>query len=188
MLAGLWWVSAQPGALAAPASSCYDENDTCERSLGENCSNCPQDCDCICGDDLCTETGPEYETCSSCVEDCWDECVCGDSICATPAEYGGYGSFNEPECNPSDPEAECSFCATDCGACETDDCDPYVCQDEYGQCRWCQQHSECAYGDQYCEWYGQCEVGASCDPYAWPSECDTGWTCSFQFEVCVPNA
>ena len=85
-----------------------------------------------------------------------------DSQCITPAEFGGYGSGNEPECNPSDPNAESDYCELDCGGCWPADCDPYVCEDEYGQCRECDDDGECYWDDQYCAWYGQCEHSAIC--------------------------
>ena len=92
--------------------------------------------------------------------------MCGDSICSWPSEYGGYGSFNEPQCNPSDPEAECSFCETDCGECDPDTCYPTVCEDDYGQCRPCELNSECPSGE-YCTFFGECDE----IPYV---ECENG--------------
>ena len=87
LLAGLWWTSSPLEILAAPGSACFQENEVCQTGEGENCSNCPQDCDCECMDGVCSGGHPWLETCSSCPEDCWDSCVCGDSQCITPAEY-----------------------------------------------------------------------------------------------------
>jgi len=71
------WVTS--GSESVRADFDCDNNDECESENGENCSNCPNDCSCECGDDYCyTEGGPNNETCQSCPEDCYDLCVCGD--------------------------------------------------------------------------------------------------------------
>jgi YD repeat-containing protein len=44
---------------------------------GENCEQCPEDCECECGNNAC-DPG---ESCTGCAEDCEDACICGDSVC-----------------------------------------------------------------------------------------------------------
>ena len=99
--------------------------------------------------------------------------MCGDSICSWPAEFGGAGSFNDPQRNPSDPEAECSFCETDCGECDPETCYPTVCEDDYGQCRPCELNSECPSGE-YCTFFGECDE----IPYV---ECNENLDCTGEF-------
>ena len=188
LLASLWWTSSPQEVLAASASSCFQENEVCQSAQGENCENCPQDCDCECMDGVCSGDEPWLETCSSCPEDCWESCVCGDSQCITPAEYGGAGSFNEPECDPDDPEAECSYCPTDCGECDADTCFPLVCADEYGQCRYCENSNDCPGQGQYCDWFGECVQSIACnETQDCINELGYGWACN-QDHVCVPAA
>lgn len=193
LLVGLWWVAVRPPTLAAATSSSCIIDAFCDRMEGENCDNCSQDCDCICGDDLCTGTWPELETWGSCPEDCWDQCVCGDSICQTPAEYGGLGSGNEPECDPEDPEAECTYCETDCGGCEPEACYPQVCGEEFAQCRPCADNGECP-GGEYCTFFGECaeipEVECEGESQNFCSNLfGQGWVCDTQENppICKPQ-
>lgn len=65
------------------AQTC-NENGTCESGLGENCSNCEEDCgECSeCGDDICQGD----ETCSGCPNDCG---VCPPSTPGPTPDSGG---------------------------------------------------------------------------------------------------
>lgn len=161
VLAGALWVL--PGGstvVLGAAATCGDQY--CDREFGgENCSNCSDDCECICGDDVCTGTWPTLETCGSCYEDCWSSCVCGDSQCTYPAEGGGYGSGQE--CANSGFE-HCETCVTDCGTCsallcylefdnachaQSGECGP--CDDSFNKCMdgdedfWCNEEGKCIY-------------------------------------------
>jgi hypothetical protein len=138
VLALAFWIVA--GRHDAAAFAECVENDICEASAGENCSNCPNDCSCECGDDYCyTDSGPNQESCQSCPEDCYDLCVCGDNYCDWPAE-GGYGSY--PQCSSS-PISECETCGADCPDChDWNDCwDTNFCDD--GFCAECQNPVDC---------------------------------------------
>lgn len=128
------------------AATCGDSY--CDREFaGENCGNCSSDCDCICGDEICTGTQPYNETCGSCETDCWDSCICGDFVCNYPAEGGGTGSGQE--CQYSGFE-NCETCTTDCGTCSALFCyldESKACNSQSGECVECDNFYECMDGD-----------------------------------------
>jgi hypothetical protein len=154
-----------------PPEGC--EGEGCDEGEGE------------CGNDQCDGD----EDCDSCPEDCGQDCgYCGDQICAAN-EFGGGGSQHPPGCNiPS--ESWCDYCEEDCGGCNPYYCDPAVCEDDNGQCRPCEEDSECAFGDEYCAFDGNCYISAEC-PNGTDLECTTalgpGWVCDTESHVCKPQ-
>jgi len=157
VVAALLW--SMPNALvAAEIGYCGDQ--VCNRQFeGENCSNCSQDCECICGDDVCTGTEPSSETCYSCYEDCYSSCICGDSQCTYPAEGSGYGGGQE--CENSGFE-NCETCVIDCGTCSYLACwfdDEKTCNEPTGECVQCDGSHPCLDEDfncvsGHCIWVG----------------------------------
>jgi hypothetical protein len=171
-------------AASIAASSCIVDN-YCDTLAGENCETCSQDCTCSCGDGVCSDQARYDETCENCAEDCGYQCICGDFVCNWPWEYGGAGSGYEPECNPQNPGADCTYCPTDCGGCDIYWCDPLVCSTEHGQCTECTNYQQCAYSNQFCNFTGECEtVYEYCD-YDWQCQVyDEGYYC--WDGLCVP--
>lgn len=144
LLIGLWWTDFPAGTVVT-ASEC--PNNVCETEDGENADNCSEDCDPICGNNACESA----ESCQGCPEDCYEQCVCGDSNCNWPAEAGGYPWESCEEANWYFPDTECSYCPTDCGACDNDFCAQWeglACQGDSGQCGPCSYSDECATGYQ----------------------------------------
>jgi hypothetical protein len=147
LLFAVWWP--QVARLQADLASveCWNQNDECDRAFGENCVNCPADCACICGDDVCTAG----ESCAGCEEDC--ACLCGDSICSWPAEGGGAGTGVE-----CDGEPGCELCTTDCGECLSGYCWPEVCSSTTQMCEACTSDDQCeaVVSAAWCSRIGQC--------------------------------
>jgi hypothetical protein len=138
MLVALWITG---GSEQVAATMECDVDQECE--AGENCQNCPSDCGCFCGDNVCyTEGDPQTEECETCPEDCESECVCGDGYCDFPAEGGNIAwATCEQSGNP-----ECQTCTMDCWDCKDAlDCDLFdpgtVCS--AGLCEACEYSSQC---------------------------------------------
>ena len=151
MLVGLWFAG---GTERISAAMDCNVNETCE--AGENCVNCPSDCECFCGDNVCY--GEEYqdEQCWSCPEDCESLCNCGDGNCDFPAEGGNIAwATCEQSGNP-----ECTTCMIDCWDCKDNfDCflmDLFVCNG--GLCEECQDYGDC---EEWASW--ECFGEAECD-------------------------
>ena len=148
----LWLVS----GTAASAQGGYCGDQVCDRDWdNENCANCSQDCECICGDDVCTGTAPAYETCDGCYEDCYSSCICGDLQCTYPAEGSGHGGGQECENSGFEP---CETCVIDCGTCSYLACwfdFGNTCNEQTGECVACDGSHPCLDDDFYCS-QGQC--------------------------------
>lgn len=123
-------------------------NNVCE--LGENCSNCEDDCGpCVpdppvCGDGTCDQ--PD-ENCSNCEDDCGaclPDPVCGNNDIEPGEECDGsdWGTYDENDCglfdefDPFVGELDCSAdCLFDTSSCvRDDDDDPY--HPPPGNCTW----------------------------------------------------
>ncbi len=98
----------------------------CERVLGENCENCPQDCGSCCGDGACDPTLGE---CVSCLSDCrpngtWSAptvsstgCMNIFGLCRKAVATSRTCQNPTPEC----PSAACSGCNAIGGGCPNTD-------------------------------------------------------------------
>ena len=177
VVVGLWWTgtTAEPVEAGAAPTACFSENSICERTEGENCQNCPQDCDCECGDEVCSGQAPYNETCNGCEEDC--ACYCGDSQCSWPAEGGGPGSGTECEGEPG-----CDFCPEDCDGCSPAFCYPEVCSSTGEACEACTSSSQCELYvmDAWCSRFGYCT-----DTCYDNGDCPLGLCCNTNENTCV---
>jgi len=141
------------------AGGCNNDG-TCNRFAGENCSTCPNDCGVCCPDGLCNYG----ETCSTCPADC-GACggYCGDGFCngtetcsSCPGDCG--------VCTPYCPDGLCNYgetcstCSTDCGIC---------CGD--GSCNYGETCSTCSTDCGSCCGDGSCNYGETCSTC--PADC-----------------
>ncbi|MCL6500746.1 MAG: hypothetical protein K6T16_01780 [Candidatus Pacearchaeota archaeon] len=139
------------------ATNCIDcgpcnMNGTCDAFLGENCTNCPNDCHCP--DGLCQ---PQYnETNLTCPYDC----RCGNGICETIT--GPCGSYNETSAN----------CVIDCPGCMCGNllCEP-LCGENHVNCP-TDCNGTCDY-DNVCEFGEFYAICPDCPLYCGNMICDT---------------
>ena len=91
-------------------------NGTCEPECEENAGNCPQDCQPVCGDGICSTP----ENCNTCPPDC--DAVCPNGVCEDQGTCGENAASCPQDCQPfcgdnicSTPE-NCNTCPQDCDA------------------------------------------------------------------------
>jgi hypothetical protein len=153
-------------------------NGECNTEVGENCSNCADDCLCegegeICFDGACCVPSCEGLECGS--DGCGGSCGecgpgmgCADGVCIE--------STGPAEClGPNEPSADsCPDGMTYEGCC-----------DDLGRALWCDQGKlfciDCGASNPSCGWQGEfydCGTDGSGDPSgAFPLECDLGGGC-----------
>ena len=152
----------------------------CEESNGENCANCPGDCDCdegamclkdgACCKPSCTGKHCGFDGCTGTCGVCAPGAICKAELCEAQASCGN------GTCEPSEGE-NCASCPLDCGCAAAEQCTPEavcctascankVCGDDGcgGSCGACPTGKGCQAGactsDLYCG-NGQCDPGAA---------------------------
>ena len=176
-----------------PDITCGDE--ACDE--GEDCSSCPADCGCGCGED-CVGGKCKFTAC--------DELLCGDDGCGGSCGACGGGEICDagacvpdglPVCGDEicDDTEDCASCHEDCGcgcgeacedaACAFTACDGRDCGDDGcgGSCGECPPNNVCDNGK--CAWLEGCDNGA-CEPGEHCGNCpaDCGCGCG---EVCYED-
>lgn len=185
-----------------PATSCG--NGLCEAGDGEDCVNCPQDCNGVqggkpsrrycCGFGGYSPVGCSFASCTSGGFSCTEtpqgsggSTCCGDLICESPEDSSSCGldCGSSPACGDGscDPGEDACSCSADCGpppASEANLCTDGIDND-------CDLAVDCADAD--CDGIDPACQSVDCSQFTNKSSCNAQATCRWdnKTKTCVPN-